>query len=392
MLLFFMGCTVARMLVKRTNIFKSSKIVWLIFIPYVIQAIVGLKNLGSYPRQYIADLATFINFFAGFLLIRMYFVEREDVDKLLVVLINSVAARTIVGLFWFFMGIGYTKGVVLLPFYDPVGAFPLFILLLGGSILLYDNLPKGHKMFLMIIITLSTIFQILWPARGQWLFFVVGVIFVSSYLSVRKKLLFKIRMVFLISVLGGMLLYYKGDLVRYSMWKLGTITNFFNAYSSGENIAQRKIEWINVKMKLMEEKKILFGDGAGSWFDDRYYPFSFNDGTSIVAESAFTQTQLLEWKFFKPHGMQINLFMKSGLVGLGCYTYALFLIMVTVWKRAKSVYDGHYKSILIGVCVPCIYQLLGFSAKNFVLSGILLAVIVNVFYLSEIREETTYAK
>jgi len=378
MLLFFTLFSIVNVMINKQNKLTVTKIglgVVVIFLIYILEATIGLKNILSYPREYIGDIASFINLFAGFIIINTFIKDTKSIDSLIWVFLYTFGARTLVGLIMFFFNIGYKGGYLLIPFYDPIGAFPIFVLFLCISFILFGNIHKHTRSFFYLLMLMSLAFMMMWPGKSNWIFTFFGLVFVSLFLHFGKKLIF-LMSTFLVIIIMVLTLYnFKKDLILYSLWRLSTLCNITEDAESSSS-SQRYTEYMNIFYKLKDENSLFYGDGAGGWFDDKYIPFSAIKAG--LMHSAFTEKQVQEWKFFHPHENLSNIFLKSGLIGLAFFGYAIILFTEVVFKKGKGK-DKYQKAIFIGLYVPILTLLIGgFASKNFIMAGVLLGLMENI--------------
>jgi len=220
----------------------------------------------------------------------------------------------------------------------------------------------------------------MWPGRSQWIFAFPGIFFVSLFMRLKKKLSYLIVMLILLIGVTATLYTFKKDLVAYSIWRISTMQYLIQGIEGPMTTAQRFVEYANAFYKLKEERRLLWGAGAGSWFDDRYVSFPFiEEKDDRMAVSAFGEKALQEWRFFRLHELLPNIFFKSGLLGLFLYFLSIGIITIELYKRAMHQNYGIQKSIFIGFCVPLLFLLIvGFVSKNLVMAGIMLGIIGNI--------------
>lgn len=354
---------------------------------FFLMALSGMVNLLNFPRQYIADLAPFLNMVCGFILVRFVFMKTKHITNLIWMLLYCLTARAIVGIIWFFTGSGYSQGVVLLPFYDPVGAFPVFLFCLSTAMLVFCKNSLSEKFFLLLVILVGVAFFLMWPSRAQFMVMGAGVLFVALFISTRDRIrygiFFAVTGVGLFIVLSMIV----PHVIGYAVWKISTFVHVREGLVGPTTMSQRLVEGYNIVCKLWEEKILLWGVGAGGWFDDRYFVFPAAWGSNIERVSAFSEEQLFWWKFFKPHDTFLWIFLKGGLLGLYCYLSFLVFFLKDITQEILHNKKVWIKTVLVGLTVPFISMFLGFSPKSFAMAGILYAIIVNVLRIENSNDE-----
>jgi hypothetical protein len=371
----------------RTVISKYDKMcILLLGTPYLVAAIAGIGNITFYPRQFFADIAPIINIFSAYIIVKIFIRSIEQVNMLVWVLLYAFGSRGIVGIVKLILNIGFKGYYYMVPFIDPVGVFEIFTIFVVLSFFIFidkSELKKSTARFLVFLFLLSLAFMIMSPGRSTWLYFVGGLIFLSFITKFKQKITLLTRTFLLLCLLGGILFYLNPTLVTYSFNRLTTIKYIPQGANAPTTISQRPVEYINIFYKLKNEKALLWGGGAGSWFDDRYLAFP---GRQEVEFRSFTEDQMSENRFFRPHGLLPFVFLKSGIFGIIAYLWFLLVFTKITIKEVKGMRNGYSRAFLAGLYVPIIYQLLGaYVSKNFVMCGILLGLFLNVLNMHKIN-------
>lgn len=129
----------------------------------------------------------------------------------------------------------------------------------------------------------------------------------------------------------------------------------------------RIIEVLNINSNLINSGvfTMLFGRGFGSYFTDSKY--SFKKFNVRLDSSAYSQKELDESKYLRPHNSIPYVFLKMGYFGvlfiLALTTYSLFIIPRSNW--------------LLYVYAPYVLILFGAGLKNFIIIGILTGIILS---------------
>jgi len=357
---------------------RMEKSLSLMILVYIIAAVAGIPNAVYYPREYISDIAPLVNFLCGYILIKYLLPDLSGLKDLVWLFLYCFSARALIGIIWNFMGSGYSEGMVLIPFYDPVGAFPAFVVSVAISILIYTQQQMEKKIFLWGVILISIAFFLMWPSRAAWIVMISAVFFVCFFSRWKDKIIF-----FGIVIGVGYLLYlvlraYASEIIDYAMWKISTLQYLSLGLEAPTTISQRFVEGYNIIRKLVEEWAILWGKGAGSWFDDKYFTFPIVGESEQLALSAYSYDQLQAWKFFRPHDTYLIILLKAGVIGIVLYMAFIYRYLKTIFLEIRRCKYSDRTAIIVGLSVPFINQLLGFSPKNYVMAGILFGIIVNI--------------
>ncbi len=370
---------------KKIILTKVHYLVFVIFLICFLTAFTGFQNFSTYPREYIGDIAPFINLFLGFIIAGIFLDDVKAISNLTLIFLYTFGARTLIGLIKFFLGMGI-QAYILLPFYDPIGAFPLFVIFICLSFLYFGHISRATKYFFTLLIFLSTAFSVLWPGRSVWILLFLGLIFISLFQNSRIKFSYMLKICLLLLIIILTLYATKKELVQYSLWRLSTLQYLIKGTTGPSTTSQRFIEYANAFYKLKEDKSLFLGAGAGSWFDDRYIPFPFRlNRDSRLALAAFGEKALLDQKFFRLHELLPNIFFKSGLLGLFLYFTLIVSLTIEIYKRAKIRNYCFQKAFIIGLYIPILFLLtVGFGSKSLIMAGILLGVLANILKRNKI--------
>lgn len=354
---------------------------------YGISLLIGLKNIFQYPRQYIADAAPFINISIAFIITKSYFSEKEHIERLLWILFYTFCARALVGISMMVLGVGTTKYYLFDPFLDPVGAFPIFGIILSLSFLFFDKKRNSEKHTYYFIIMLFLSFMILSPGRATWIFLGLGILYLSVFMKLKNKIIIFTKVTIAIAILIFVLSNFMPKTVNYTMGRLLTLRMLSQGIEGPATTSQRIAEYVNIYYKLKDEGILLWGSGAGGWFNDEYLIFPARLNPPF---NSFTSKEIEQNRFFHPHGWLANVILKSGLLGLCFYLSFFFILNLKMKRFIKYRINCNEKAVLIGLFIPFVYQIVGgYVSKNYITAGVLLGIFINV--LEGVKKNRTVA-
>ena len=167
--------------------------------------------------------------------------------------------------------------------------------------------------------------------------------------------------------------------LRYLLWKTRTAVAFQTVHFQPGTIssaASRALEALNIYRQELEEENILWGQGLGGWFSDKYYPYAHS---LMGGFHAYPDEQIIAGKLFQPHGTPIFTFLKMGIGGLLCYYFLMALIFKEGFGIFRKVDDRFWKAIALAILVflPLLFYK-NYISKLQVTFGIVLGILANI--------------
>lgn len=296
---------------------------------FLVAGIIGIPNLFSFPRIYISDISWLINTLLIYILLRVMQFNCKQFDELFFVIVYVVFLKGIIGITHYVIGIGVDIGGNIRAVVDSIrNIFPLLLLCFVGF---YAGKNKlGLKSTYLYLIGFIGAFNVVnYASRTNILLLGVGIFlifyFYRKYIArsrAKLKILSSASGLIFIVILGvGFMYYLRPDSLNFIFWKLNTFSPGTDLDISASS-ATRYLEAINIFQYLKEQGAILYGSGLGGYFEDNYLPYT----TLLVEKDAYNEEWILNGTIFKPHGAQLFIFLKSGMIGLLIYGYSLYKI------------------------------------------------------------------
>jgi O-antigen ligase len=173
--------------------------------------------------------------------------------------------------------------------------------------------------------------------------------------------------------------YVRPGSLEYIVWKINSIRAISLFDTGMRGITSAEVRWLsflNIVSHLWDTGNILWGVGLGGYFTDDYIPFA----SFLLDGSAFKNEWILQNKLYKPHGAQLVILLKMGVIGAIVYLGLLLIFFIRSWKATVKITSS---PLWHSVCAACVAFLPLLSYKNFtskiqIFMGITMAVIVNI--------------
>jgi len=364
---------------------------------YCIAGIIGLPNLLQFPREYIQDASYIINLVIFYFIVRLVITDEEKIKKMISIVILCFAVKTIVNIFYYYLGMGMPAGENVRTLYESgrnllgLTFFWCFLLLLY----LWKGLKSKYKIVLFIFALASLFHIITFASRGNIIFTSIGIILIILFLinrplHIQKKILMRACIIVILGISLTLLTIHtiRPGALKYTRWKIISSAqinpNTTKTYTSLSVVA-RIIDGINIWEHLKTNHNLVWGEGLGGWFNDKYFPFPFD----ISKANMFPEEHIRINKFFKPHGTQFVILLKMGLAGFIIYYLLLIIILIHGYRIFKKIKDPYWKAIVLGIIVflPLLY-FKNFISKMQIFFGITLAIMACIdCFKSRINEK-----
>lgn len=360
-------------------------------------AIIGVLNLTQNPRIYISDASYFINMAVAYFAVRVFFRREEKLNTLVIFIISCIGVRVTAGLIYYLLGIGSIAPHIVKPVMDSSRNLFHFLPLLGIAVFYFRGIQRSTKYLFLVFAIVGTLNVLFYASRGNLILLGVSIFILalllrqpgrrkSEVFRKTKRIFFPVTVLILTSIL--IMHYYRPGSLNYVWWKIRSTVGI----DSPREISApgvRLLEAKNIAIHLWDKGTIIWGQGLGGWFSDKYIPYA----TKLFGGNAYPDEWILQSKFFKPHGSQLVIFLKMGLLGVILYFGTLFWMFLKGWKLSRNVSQIYWRSI----CSASVVFLLTLYIKNFtsklqIFLGILLAVIANIMFLYKSEKKSTYWK
>lgn len=358
---------------------------------YFFMAISGIQNLPSHFRYYINDLSPIFYTGTYFWLTLRLINSKQDLNKIFWLLILALAAKNIVWFFEYFMGIGYEFGTTLRVMSESGKVLSVLLIYFPLAALIFKNKEKyfnNIKIFsvFMLIFAFFNIFA--YASRGTWIYALIGFFVFLTFLPKVKRLKVFVSGIILAAVIITSTFIIKPQARSVYSYLTKTIVTTFTGEVSEFNhsSAVRLFEGLNIYAKLKKNKTILTGHGAGAWFDYSYarFPFPFTSGD-------YVEKELSAQTFHKPHNSFLNIFLKSGILGLFVFIFVQIMFFANSYKIAQITEDIYRRAVLTGIVsgLPLIL-LSNWTTKMNMFIGIILAIILKIHIFNKPKGEEEF--
>lgn len=363
---------------------RMDKYMFGLILLFLVAGAIGADNLVQFPREYIQDASYIVNMVIFYLFVRIAINREEQLRRIISLIIICFGMKTVVALVYYYLGIGTPVGRNIRVIYESGRNLLGLIFFLCLSLSLYlPEMKLRHKAFLMLF-GFATLFNLVtYASRGNLLLAGIGgVLFLGVVGMARFRAAVRARYVIMVLLLAVATLvaidYMRPGALNFVWWKLRTLAEVnplhIESYTS-YSPSTRVIEAINIFYLELERGSILWGEGLGGWFNDRYYPFPFE----ILGGSAYPDEHILMGKLFKPHGTELVVFLKTGLLGTLVYYFIMLLFFKETYIIFKNTDDKFWKAVVLGtfVFLPLFFYK-NYTSKLQVFFGIALAIVANI--------------
>jgi hypothetical protein len=360
MLLAFISYTLlGKYRLRKKHLLRIDRLLIFMGILFGIEAILGLRHSGINIPVFISDASYYINMAIAYLAVRLTCRDKRSLRTLLAVLVACLIVRAGAGLLYFIVGIGEQAGANYRAVTDSIrNIFPLLVLL-GMAYYARSSTFRRDRVVGRVLLFGGALgaFNVLnYASRGNILMTFVGIavlIVLSRYSSQQQHSVFGalksfLKVVVFAVIIIGFALWFM-DSVRpgsldYLEWKLNSFLDI--SYDRGlSSAATRWLEFKNIVPYLWHRGNILWGEGLGGWFVDKYYPFA----EWLLGGSAYPDDWILAGRLYKPHGTQLVILLKMGIVGLVIYYGILMAIFINGIKILRRCHDPFFRIILLAV-------------------------------------------
>lgn len=185
-----------------------------------------------------------------------------------------------------------------------------------------NDIERYNILLSLSIVFMMALIWILYPSRGQF------IALVALAFLINLKLRYPILGIISFVSLGSYVYTLASDAdMNFLIWKLATLNPFDSANSSSN---MRLQEILNIYGSLSENAfHLLFGKGLGATYVEAYLPFSGD------LSSAFSEDEIRDRVFFGTHGFLLEVFLKTGVLGLA--SLVLFLWLLTSYSNKNFV-------------------------------------------------------
>ena len=353
---------------------------------FICASLVGIGNLIENPRMYISDLSYFINMAVAYFAVRLFFRGEKDLNILVILLVCCIGVRAIAGMVYYLLGFGAISPHVVKPVMDSSRNLFHFLPILAIAVLYFRGIYPSTKNVLLVFAIVGTANVLFYASRGNLILLTISIILLSFILAQPgckntevfqklRKISFPIFVLILFVIV--LMHYYRPGSLNYVWWKMrSTIEIDYIREISSAGV--RWLEAENIVAYLWHNGTILWGQGLGGWFVDDYIPFA----TELLGGWAFPDEWILQNKLYKPHGSQLWVLLKMGVLGTFVYFGILLWIFVKGWNLTRHI-DRVYWRAISSASVVFLLTLYykNFTSKLQIFLGILLGIIANIYFL-----------
>jgi len=353
---------------------------------YVLALIHGLQWLTGNPRGTLHDLNLPIMVCGLYLTVRFHAQTKEALVRLLKYMFLAAGARAVVWAGWALAGVGVEFGTTIRVAFESGRVLLVFVLAAGLALQSRRiDLPRRSRLIALGLAACAAFNLLIHAGRMDWLFaaFACGVLLMLGGLRDKIRWLV-VGAVCLVVVVGG-LLAVRPELFGTLRYYASTL-KFWDIHSLSQSRSSmvRVYEFANIHAQLRDHDNLILGEGPGSHFTDRYYPFPFG-----LTKDDYSFGDIQSRQFQKPHGLLQTLLLNLGYGGMLVY---LTLVGV-VYAHCFSVFRKTLRPVLKIVAIillaflpAMVYQ--SWSAKTNMLLGIFLGLAGSLYALAQTADAT----
>lgn len=366
---------------KTFKLQKMDKYMFGLIILYLIAGAIGILNLVKFPRIYMSDFSYLINMAIFYFFVRIVLKRESELKKVISLIILCYGIKTVVALFYYFLGIGFLAGQNVRVIFESGSSLMGLIFFLCLCLLLYLPKMRWQYRVLLYLFGFTSLFNLItYASRGNIILFLVSFLLLLIFFGkgkfgklVRGRAIVTVGLVTVLSltVVHAM----RPGALRYVAWKINTTRAIDFGDPRVSSASTRILEGINIFNTLLEDGIIIWGGGLGSYFSDKYYPYSFG----LLGGAAYPDEHILSGKLFTPHGTELVILLKMGIGGLLFYYFIMLLFFKEGYVIFKQVNDKYWKAVALAILVfmPLFFYK-NFISKLQVFFGITLAILPNI--------------
>ena len=355
----------------RLNVVDVAMIV--IVLVYAAATLHGIGAVLKNPRGALNDLNLPIMASGFYLLVRTHIRRLHHLMTLWNILLFGVAAKAAVWLAFTFLGIGLEFGQTLRVGFD--SGSHLFILLIAYGLLLQQRaypMPTLHRFTALAGALAAGALILISAGRMNWLF----TIYVLVTLGLFGRLRDKIRWIFLGGAGAALLLVLLMNVLPYMFLTIGGMAStlkFWDIHKleNSPSTMVRIYEFRNVNAQLVDHRNLLLGEGPGSTFTDRYYPWPFG-----VTKYDYPHDEIVAREYQNTHSLISNLMLNVGYLGMVLYlaaVAAIFLACLRTQKRGQTPAQTALALSMVAFLPVMVYM--SWSAKTYILLGVFFGIV-----------------
>jgi len=351
---------------------------------YALALLHGIHWLSDNLRGTINDLQFPIIGCGLYFAVRFHTRTEEELARLMKYTVLAAGAKALVWAAWALLGIGEQFGTTIRVSFES-GRILLVLVLAYGLVLQSPRLNVGRwARLIALFLAACAGFNILIHAgRMAWLF----AAFACLVLLVLGEFRDKARWLAAGAVCGAVLV--AGALtVRPQIF--GTLGDFartlrvwdIHSFSASRSSMVRVYEFANIHAHLSHRSNLILGEGPGSHFTDRYYPFPFR-----LAEDDYSFQEIESRRFQEPHGLLQNLLLNTGYGGTSAYLAFVFIIYTACYAVYRKTGRPPLKAqalVLLAFLPAMVYTT--WTAKTNMLLGICLGLAGGLYAIGRISE------
>ncbi len=387
--LFWCICHIMQGMRTKVSLNHIDKLMLIMGLLFGIEAVLGLRHSDINLSVFVSDFSYFINMGIAYLAVRLICRDKQSLYLLLAVLVACLIVRAGAGVVCFFAGIGELAGADVRAVTDSIrNIFPLLILLDLAYFIRY-TFPKDYIVGRLFILggIIGMFNLITYASRGNMVMTFIGIIILimlsRDYKPLRRHFNFPLKSFFKIVIsviiLTNLTLWsmetIRHSSTRFVSWKLHSLTMINPVGDKISSASTRWLEFKNIVPYLWYRGNILWGEGLGGWFVDKYYPFA----TSLLGGSAYPDAWIFQGRLYKPHGTPLFILLKMGAGGLVVYYGILFMIFIKGGNVFRMCRDPLLKMFLLAIIsfMPLLFYK-NFISKMQVFMGVLIGIIAVV--------------
>jgi len=339
---------------------------------FTLGALHGWRAVTGNPRSALNDLNLPIMTTGLYVLVRLHTGNTRDLMRLWNAIILATAAKSIVWLSFAFLGVGLEFGTTLRVGYD--SGSTLFVLLIAyGPLLQQRTYPmrRAERWAALACATAAGGLVLITAGRMNWIFTAYALFTLVAFGRLRDKVRWLMLGGVGIAVMVVLLLQVLPFMFQTLSALAGTLQFWdVNKLAESHSNVVRIYEFKNIHAQLLNHDNLILGDGPGSTFTDKYYPWP-----DTSTEGDFSYDEILQRKYKNTHSLVSNLILNIGYGGMLAFVACMagiFLVCLRAYRRARSPALNALALSLLAFLPVMVYM--SWSAKTYVLTGTFLGI------------------
>jgi hypothetical protein len=351
---------------------------------YFAATLHGVNSVAQDPRLAVNHLNLPIMIGGLYLAVRAAVATDRDFQFLWSVFVLAVAAKILGWGVLAVLGEGSAFGTTLRVGFGSV--WTAFVLVLVYGLLIQQRklgIPARQRAAALVCVMVAVGLIIMAAGRMLWLLtgLALGIVVLLSEGAARIRY-------FTVGALAGtavfiVMLTYRPEIFETIRAMAGTL-RFWDAASreATPSTSVRVYEFLNIHAQLVDHGNLLLGDGPGSTFSDRYYPFPFGLG-----EGDYSIEEQERREFRNSHTLFTQLMLHVGYGGMAAYLGALAYAWLALYRLRRALDGPGARTVALALLafLPAMAYM-AWNAKANMLLGLTLGLAGALYALGHVPE------